>query len=381
MLNTNSVKSLLHYVTLVSTLITMIFVAESVSAQPSWTEHISFGGDFRQRHEGFFQADTKARQRLRFRFRLTANAKINDDVSLGFRLGSGDMGNPISTNQTFTDILTRKPISLDRAFFTWNPSGAKALTIRAGKFGLPVTRTQMTFDSDLNWEGLYQQIRTSSGPVTLRLVTAQVPLKENKKSPDAFLFAGYGEIGVKVGAHSLHFSVADYAFRDVDGVALAQISKDIGRNTNALSKDAAGATTGFNSNFNLVDLIARGTFDTGRANYPIELTANFVKNTKAATSEDYGYWLTAAYGSASEPGAFQLSYTYAHIEREAVLSVFTFSDTPGTNIEMHQPIISYMIAPRVHLDFTGIFTKKLAVSAGASNKLLKRTQLDARVSF
>jgi len=35
----------------------------------------------------------------------------------------------------------------------------------------------------------------------------------------------------------------------------------------------------------------------------------------------------------------------------------------------------------VHLDFTGIFTKKLAVSAGASNKLLKRTQLDARVSF
>jgi hypothetical protein len=111
------------------------------------------------------------------------------------------------------------------------------------------------------------------------------------------------------------------------------------------------------------------------------LTANFVKNTKAATSEDYGYWLTAAYGSASEPGAFQLSYTYAHIEREAVLSVFTFSDTPGTNIEMHQPVISYMIAPRVHLDFTGIFTKKLAVSAGASNKLLKRTQLDARVSF
>mgnify|MGYP000002178703 FL=1 len=381
MLNIGIVRSITYCITLVSTLIVLIFIPEPVSAQSSWTERISFGGDFRQRHEGFFQADTRARQRLRFRFRLSANAEINDDVSFGVRLGSGDLGNPISTNQSFTDILTRKPISLDRAFFTWNPSGAKALTIGAGKFGLPVTRTQMTFDSDLNWEGLYQQIRTSSGPVSLRLVTAQVPLKESKKSPDAFLFAGYGEVGVKVGAHNLQFSIANYAFRDVDGVALTQISKDIGRNTNALSKNTAGATTGFSSDFNLVDLIANGTFDTGRSDYPIELTANFVKNTKAETSEDFGYWLTAAYGSASKPGTFQLSYTYAHIEREAVLSVFTFSDTPGTNIQMHQPVISYMIAPRVHLDFTGIFTKKLAVSASASNKLLKRTQLDARVSF
>ena len=80
MLNIGIVRSITYYITLVSTLIVLIFIPEPVSAQSSWTERISFGGDFRQRHEGFFQADTRARQRLRFRFRLSANAEINDDV-------------------------------------------------------------------------------------------------------------------------------------------------------------------------------------------------------------------------------------------------------------------------------------------------------------
>lgn len=44
----------------------MALDATAVSAQSSWSERISIGGDFRLRHEGFFQDYTKARQRLRF---------------------------------------------------------------------------------------------------------------------------------------------------------------------------------------------------------------------------------------------------------------------------------------------------------------------------
>ena len=278
-------------------------------------------------------------------------------------------------------MLTRKPISIDRAFFTYTPSGARAFTLGAGKFGLPVTRTEMTWDNDVNWEGLYQQVRASSGPASYRLIAAQVPIEESSRNDDALMFVGYGEVGFQVGTHRVQFSVADYGFREIDRMAIALDREDIGRNTNLFSRDADGAVDGFVSDFNLVDLIARATFDTGRATYPVQLTANWVTNTQAATSEDSGIWLTAAYGQASEPKTYRLAYTFARIEQDAVLSALTFSDSPGTNIKMSRVTVSYMVLPRLHLDFIGIFTTKLLVEPGDPNNLLKRTQLDARISF
>ena len=130
-----------------------------------------------------------------------------------------------------------------------------------------------------------------------------------------------------------------------------------------------------------MDVIARATLDTGRENYPVQLTANFVKNTDATTAEDTGVWLTAAYGQASQPKSYRFAYAYARIEEDAVLSAFTFSDSPGRNIWMHRTVVSYMAAPRVHLDFMGIFTKRLLTAPDELNALLKRTQLDARISF
>ena len=103
---------------------------------------------------------------------------------------------------------------------TYNPSGAEALTIRGGKFGLPVTRTGMTFDNDLNWEGLYQQVRGSNGPMTYRFVAAEVPIAEASRDDDALMFAGFGEVGFAFGDYNVQFSVGNYAFREVGDVPL-----------------------------------------------------------------------------------------------------------------------------------------------------------------
>ena len=347
----------------------------------SWTEHIRVSGDLRQRYEGFFEKDRTSRQRLRFRLRLTVNAEVNDDVTVGIRLGSGDLGNPISTNQSLTDVLTRTPIAIDRAFVAYNPSDLPALTIGAGKFGIPVTRTELTFDNDLNWQGLYQQVRGSSEGISYRLVAAQVPLEESSGDADGALFATFGEVGFAAGGHSLQLSVGNYAYRSVDRVAVALDSQDISRNTNPYAFDADGNVVGFVSGFNLVDVIGRATLDTGRPNYPVQLTVDFVKNIDAATGEDSGLWMTAAYGQASEPKSYRLAYTYARVEQDAVLSALNFSDMPGTNLKMHRVVLSYMVAPRVHLDFTAIFTRKLQLSPGERDTLLRRPQIDMRFSF
>jgi hypothetical protein len=364
-------------------LVSLAPVATPAWAQSSssWPDHLRVSGDLRQRYEGFFQEGRTSRQRLRFRLRLSLTADISDDLTLGVRFGSGDLGNPISTNQSLTGVLTRTPIAIDRAFVAYNPSDVPALTIGAGKYGIPVTRTELTFDNDLNWQGLYQQVQGSNEGVSYRLVAAQVPLEESSSGADGALFATYGEVGVSAGDHSLQFSIANYAFRQVDRVAIALDREDISRNTNPYRFDANGNVVGFVSGFNLIDVIGRATLDTGRPDYPVQFTVNFVKNIDAVTDEDAGIWVTAAYGRASEPRSYRLAYTFARVEEDAVLSALNFSDMPGTNLKMHRVVVSYMVAPRVHLDFTGIFTTRLTVAPGALNTVLKRPQVDMRFSF
>jgi len=92
----------------------------------------SFSGDIRLRGEPIFggPADqSQVRSRLRFRLRFNADAKLNDQISGGFALASGDLNDPISTNQTFNQFYTRKPFAIDRAFLTYTPSSFKALTL------------------------------------------------------------------------------------------------------------------------------------------------------------------------------------------------------------------------------------------------------------
>jgi hypothetical protein len=54
---------------------------------------------------------------------------------------------------------------------------------------------------------------------------------------------------------------------------------------------------------------------------------------------------------------------------------------PGTNLKMHRVVVSDMVAQGVHLDFKGIFTRKLRLSPGEGDLLLKRPQVDVRFSF
>ncbi|HZV60395.1 MAG TPA: putative porin, partial [Candidatus Eremiobacteraceae bacterium] len=62
-----------------------------------------FSGDLRLRDEPFLGGpanQSQVRNRERFRLRFNASVKLNDDISGGFSLASGDLNDPISTNQT-----------------------------------------------------------------------------------------------------------------------------------------------------------------------------------------------------------------------------------------------------------------------------------------
>ena len=62
---------------------------------------------------------------------------------LGFRVASGEAIDIGSTNQTLTSFYSRKPINIDQVFVAWSPKPLNGLTLGFGKFGYPVTRTQL----------------------------------------------------------------------------------------------------------------------------------------------------------------------------------------------------------------------------------------------
>jgi hypothetical protein len=354
------------------------------STQKPWWERLTFFGDFRGRYEGFFQEGVDSRQRGRYRFRFGVRTPIAEGLDFNFRLASGEAADVTSTNQSFGEFQNRKPINIDQVSLTFNPPAATALTLGVGKYAYPVIRTQMVWDDDVNWEGIFEQVGWRAGRGSFRLVGAQVTMNEVAADEDSFLFAYAGQAGFTAGRHSVQVQVADYLFHNPDQIAVALHERTEIRtqNTNALRHDAAGDVVGYVSGFNVVDTIAQATFNTGREQYPLVATADFAMNTRAATEDDQGLWLVAAYGRAATPRTYQATYTYARIEQDAVVSAFNFSDmVPATNVVMNMTTFSYMPRNRVNLDFIAILTRLLEPPPMQPNPLLTRIQIDARVTF
>ena len=353
------------------------------SSPAAWYERFRFGGDFRARYEGFYQTDAETRHRERLRLRLRVDAEVNDDVHLQFQVASGDTGTPVSTNQTFTSFFQPKPFNLDRAFIAYNSAAAPALTLGMGRFGPPMTVTQLTFDNDLNFEGGWEQVSWELREgVALNLVALQTAVNEVSRSDDAYMLAGYGEVSIALGQHSLQFSAANYAWGNEDQIAVASDGGPLRPIlTNDVRRGPDGNVIGYTSEFNVVDVIAEATIRTARAGYPLRLLVNIAHNTRAASDRSNGLWIEADYGSPGPTATWGAGYTYGWVEQDVTPSSFVFSDMPGTNLRLHMLETSYVVKTGLSLDATLHLTKRLVVQPNDPNDLLARLHLAAVVRF
>ena len=292
----------------------------------------TLSGDFRLRDEPFFggPADKSLDQhRERYRLRFNVDTKLNDDVFGGFTLASGDANDPISTNQNVTGFYTRKPFFIDRAYITYNPHKLKALTLTGGKFAYPWYNTELTWDKDLNPEGLAQTLafNLESIPVLKKvaLVGFELPLTQvadsaatNKSVVASIVYGGQLQTTwqlaswLKFGAYS-----GFYNFHNADPVALA-LAKASSKNpqtplsgllplqssngvqnsvvtttaTNVVTIAGTSYPTGvttitnaqFASKFGLFDSLARFDVKTRAEKWPIALIGDYVQNTEACAN-------------------------------------------------------------------------------------------------
>lgn len=180
--------------------------ADAVSRQLG---SINFGGDVRLRYESFYgQQNTQpssdnpgafgnpltTRQRLRLRARFAARGRVGEQFEWGLRLVTGDFPDVGSANATLTDFYSRKPFTLDQAYIIYRPKAVPGFSVQGGKFEPPWTRTEMTWDNDIQAEGLaetYTRAFKKSALKNITLLAWQLPLLERNA---AFVLGADGKV-------------------------------------------------------------------------------------------------------------------------------------------------------------------------------------------
>jgi hypothetical protein len=396
----------------------------------------AFSGDFRLRAEPTFGGPidhSQDRFRERYRLRFNAEAALNDQFKGGFSLASGDLNNPISTNQSGNQYDTRTPIAIDRAYATYNPSWFRPLTVTGGKFAYPWFNTELVWDKDLNPEGAGETLAFNVKTPVLKkfsLVGFQLPFAENKRTTttDKSLYNTmvYGEqlqtfwqlaSRVKLSAYT-----SFYDWKYADSVAISVLtansaSPDDGLltlNNNGLQDSIATVTTTnaitgaktitsaqFASKFAILDSLAQLDIKTRSGRWPITFIGDFAQNTRACenmpnipagavfsapcdTHARHAYWLEASVGRTSKKGDWQFNYTRMVIEREALIGAFNYSEIfPSTNVEIHRSEILYQLFDNVTLQLNGMFGRPLvdAGSPAPAQPLWERLQFDVTYKF
>jgi len=286
---------------------------------------ISFSGDVRLRAEPFFGGpsnESLERVRGRFRTRFNAIADLGSQFQAGVSLASGDINDPISTNQTLTGFFTRKAVALDQAYVQFTPNGFKPLTLVAGKFRYPWYNTELTWDKDLNPEGAAETLAFKlDTPVLKRfaVVGFQLPFAEvaglaanDQRVTQQITYGGQVQTSWQLAPRvTLNAYSGFYDYRGADSIALAlahastknpqtpltgllplnsanpvQDSIYTTTATTIVTVNGTAYPTGvtnitnaqFASKFKLFDSLVRLDIDTGDPRVPLSFIGDYVQN-------------------------------------------------------------------------------------------------------
>lgn len=379
-------------------------------AWPEWLERLSFFGDVRVRHEGFYQSGRNARNRERVRLRFGGKISVSEEVEGGLRLVSGDPDDPISTNQTLSDLFSRKPVNLDWMYVTVRPSKTLGLerpwlSLTGGKFAVPTFRpkaimsSELVYDDDLSPEGFHEVLTPfESGEGLLRklaLHSLQWVAREQSSDEDAWVFGGQGvlELAPFPGT-KLVLGLADYYFHAADLIAQEANDNDDLSMTNSVvlqdgtvragldfDPDAANPIAGYLGGFNIINPSVQLQVETGFADWPFTVMADLAHNTEAVRGNDMGVWVGAGLGGAKSPGRWGVSALWTYVETDAVVSAFNYSDIGGTNRQGPVLKIDYMPLPHLTLTAKNHFISFVDRPMGESQSTLYRLQLDGVLGF
>lgn len=322
---------------------------------PEWVTSVRFVDDLRLRYDGIYAPDSDfvSRNRFRSRLRLGAIATLQDDFEIGFRVASSPSvgkdsgGDPLSTNQTFEDNASRKPVGIDWAFARWTPIHTPDWTgtFTIGKMENPPNYTEDVFDVDYTPEGLAEQFSYKAGAHhTISTYLGQYVLDELQFSNrDPYLFLEQLRLDSKWGERLVtSFGVSGLSIANPRTLTTTSVPDSNHGNTRTpLLTNTNNITTGGALVNDYQLFIADGTatwnlesFPLYKGTFPISITGEYIHN-YGASSRNIGYSFGPSFGRVSQrnaagiksqKGKWEISYRYQSLEGDANYEELTASD-------------------------------------------------------
>jgi hypothetical protein len=412
------------------------------SKLPEWLSYMTPFGDVRFRNEGFYHQphlqgqDVTANNRERIRARVGLRVNYGDEVGATVRIATGNINDPISTNQTLTGNFTPFSINLDWAYLTLSPGKTfdmrpGMVTVNAGKFPNPMFRVgELVYDEDLSPEGFNEVFALLDKPIgdpkrtsldQLKIYLEQWTFSQINNRADGWMFGGQVNPSMHIGPVQIDAGIGQYWWLNPDAIAQAT-----SRNTTAYTASGAPvansnfnstlvntnqivlkkiqpptqkggkqptpftSTTGFLSDFNQTDLNLQATVPNVVRAQPLKFFLEGVNNW-GAVDKGFGWQGGVQLGQTKIRGDWAAYALYEYLQQDAVISAFSWSDfgVGGTNEK--GPVVGFnyqllnplTVSTRAY--FTNFIDRPWVASQGTSNFVNNptqtRLQIDAIVKF
>ncbi len=396
-----------------------------------------FGGDVRVRGESFFQDGVADRNRGRVRIRFGAEGKLNEDFVGGFALATGSLGDPTTTNESFTNFFDRKTIGLDRGYITYNPLAHKWLSLTGGKFAYAWNRTQVTGDPDINPEGFNEKFSwdlQTPGIKNFTVQFMQLLFNEATTGTDSYALGGQVSGRLQLGRLTTTPSFMAIKWNNPDSILQASAfavqaatttgglpvpgeGPGCGKGsglptvppcafaangmTNATYNDPSGKPH-FYSPFLYADFILNNQVRTGWDRLPLSLLLEYENNLDAKDhplgstgavlsslgKQSHTYLADVSLGQTKNKNDIQVGYAWLREEQDAALASFAESDQRApTNILQNRWYALWKVRANTVASYTFWYGRSLnsalqhavlatGTTAGQPEPCLKRMQFD-----
>lgn len=336
---------------------------------------LTLNGDFRVRYESNWgDHDARNRDRGVLRARLRAAYAVNNWLTVGGQIATGDANDPNSTDITLSGFDNDLDVSLDQAYAKLSFGN---LTTYVGKIPQPFVRTELVWDGDVSPQGVSTSYKMNlGGGASLRANALYFLVDESVAGPNSDMIGGQLAFETSASApFKLELAAAyyDYSLRSTAGGD----SGDFRTN-----RFAGGA---YLSDYNLLDVIGAVTWSGLGDKWPLRVVGDYVHNYGATVKQDTGFGVDALFGRASKKGDWRFSYGYAETGVDAVLAAFSHDNTNiGTNYVQHSLAVDFVPVPNVILNATYYrYRPKSALYAGGNQPRdwIDRMRLNFLVNF
>lgn len=392
-----------------------------------------FNGDIRVRGESFFQdySGFRDRTRARVRVRFGLEGKLNEDFTAGFALATGSLGDPTTTNETFTNFFDRKTIGLDKGYITYNPLAHPWISATGGKFAYQWQRTAVTGDPDLNPEGFDVKLSFDTHTPVVKNVTVQAInylFSEVTSGTDSYALGGQAQTRLQIGRWTATPSFLAVKWNNPSAILLASAfavqSTNTGNSkigpfvpgegpgcasgsagsaplpavppcafapngmTNAVILGPDGKTPRFLSGFFYTDFILNNQIKTSLERWPVNLVLEFEDNLDGAAhpidpngkalrqfgSQNKAYEADISLGQLKNRNDLQFGYVWYRQEQDAVLSAFAESDQRApTNVLQNRVYALWKLRANTVASFTWWHGRTLNSNLENSAALIQKT--------